>query len=125
MGEISGKKFRRTNIVATKCGKEIVAPLSYQGTTDSELFEFWFENILLNEVAKGSVLVMDNASFHRKQRLAMLASVVGCEVMFLPPYSPDLNPIEKFWAWLKKRLRFVLSDFDCFDDALSDCFKLI
>jgi len=111
--------------VAAMCCKEIVAPLTYQGATDSKLFEFWFENMLLNEAPKGSVFVMDNASFHRKKWLAKLAEAAGCVVIFLPPYSPDLNPIENFWAWLKQRMRSTLQDFDSFDDALSDCFQMV
>ena len=47
-----------------------------------------------------------------------------CEVIFLPPYSPDLNPIEKFWAWLKQKLKSVLFMFQSFDDALMDCFQV-
>jgi len=119
---ISGKKFKRTNIVAAKCGSKIVAPLYYNGATDSILFEYWFENCLLKEAPKGSVFVMDNASFHRKSKLFALTENAECELIFLPAYSPDLNPIEKFWAWLKQRLRNKLDAYDTFEDALMDCF---
>ncbi|MCL2199679.1 MAG: transposase, partial [Defluviitaleaceae bacterium] len=61
-------------------------------------------------------------SFHRKSTLKELAAKANCEVIFLPPYSPDLNPIEKFWAWLKQKLKSVLFMFPNFDDALMDCF---
>jgi transposase len=125
LGEINGKKYKRTNVVAAQCCKKIVAPLAYEGTTDSVLFECWFEKMLLESVPSGSVLVMDNASFHRKKKLAELAEKSQCIVLFLPPYSPDLNPIENFWAWLKQRLRSVLQFHDNFDDVLSDCFQLV
>jgi len=121
-GKISGRKFKRTNIVAAKCGDQIVAPFLYDGTTDSVLFEFWFEEILLKAVPKGAVFLMDNASFHRKKRLRALAESAECTVLFLPPYSPDLNPIEKFWAWLKQKLRAILPEHEKFMDALIDCF---
>lgn len=65
---------------------------------------------------------MDNATFHRKAKLRELAINAECEVLFLPPYSPDLNPIEKFWSWLKQKLREVLPEYDNFMDALIDCF---
>ena len=123
--QISGKKYKRTNIVAAKCGKKIVVPLAYQGATDSELSEFWFENILLKEVTEGAVFVLDNASFHRKKRLAELAKNACCDVLFLPPYSPNLNLIEIFWAWLKGKMCSTLRDFDNFDDALTGCFNLV
>ena len=120
--KISGKKFKRTNIVAGICRGEWVAPMEYSGTTDSALFEFWFENCLLKEVESESVIVLDNATFHKKSVLPTVAQKYNCKVLFLPPYSPDLNPIEKKWAWLKKRLRKILFDFDSFEQALVCCF---
>ena len=122
-GQISGKKFERTNIVAAKCGDRIIAPMTYNGTTDSVLFECWFEKMLLKSIPKYSIIILDNAAFHRKSKLYELAEKAECEVLFLPPYSPDLNPIENFWAWLKQRLRKILPDFDNFDAALVDCFQ--
>jgi len=124
IGSVKGSKFERLNIVAAKCGNTIVEPLVYDVTTDSALFECWFESRLLKSVPEGSVLIMDNAAFHRKSRLRVLAEKAGCEVLFLPPYSPDLNPIEKFWAWLKQMLRNTLHSYDNFWDAIVDCFKV-
>lgn len=121
-GKISGKKFKRTNIVAAKnCGR-LVAPMLYGGTTDAILFEHWFVHALLKTIPKYSVIVLDNASFHRKAMLRSMAGQASCEVLFLPPYSPDLNPIEKSWAWLKGKLRKLLLSFDSFDDAFMACF---
>ena len=97
----------------------------YEGTTDSTLFEHWFEYALMQEVPKHSVIIMDNATFHRKTRLQALAVQFDCEVLFLPPYSPDLNPIENFWAWLKHRLKNILPHSDSFDDTLDNCFQFI
>ena len=125
MEKISGKKFKRINIVAGICMEEWVAPMEYGGTTDSVLFEFWFENCLMKEAKPGSVIVLDNATFHKKSVLHSLAEQYGCTVLFLPPYSPDLNPIEKKWAWLKKKLRKILPNFDSFDDAILNCFQVV
>jgi len=121
-GKISGRKYERTSIVAGQCQNRIAAPLQYSGTMDSVLFEFWFSTMLIPSLKEGSVVVMDNARFHRKIVLCELAAMVGCQVLFLPPYSPDLNPIEHFWAWLKMRLRKILPDFNSLDDAISSCF---
>ena len=120
--QISGKKFKRTNIVAGLCCREWVAPMIYDGTADSILFEFWFENCLLKEVKPGSVIILDNATFHKKSVLPGLAQKSKCHVIFLPPYSPDLNPIEKRWAWLKSELRKILPRFTSFEQALLTCF---
>ena len=92
MGKISGKKFNRINIVAGICQGKWVAPRQYSGSTDSNLFEFWFENCLLAEI-RGKYIVMDNATFHRKTRLTELAETKKCKIIWLPAYSPDLNPI--------------------------------
>jgi putative transposase len=92
---------------------------------DSQLFEFWFENSLLPELTPGCAIVMDNASFHRKKCLALFAQNAGHKLVFLPPYSPEYNPIEKFWAWLKGKLKKVLSCFDSFDESLCYCFNCI
>jgi Transposase and inactivated derivatives len=125
LAKISGKKYKRTNILAGLRGREWIAPLEYTGTTDSVLFEYWFENCLLKEIESGSVIILDNATFHRKSILPQLAQSSKCRVLFLPPYSPDLNPIEKKWAWLKKKLRKILPTFDSFGSTLRDTFQVV
>jgi len=115
IGKVSGRRFKRT---------DIVAPLSYKGSTDSILFEYWLETMHFEAAPAYSVFAMDNASFHRKTVLRELAAKANCEILFLPPYSPDLNPIEKFWAWLKQNLKSVLHRFSGFDTALMDCFRV-
>jgi len=124
LGEISGRKYKRTSIVAARCEKKTLAPLAYEGTTDSTLFEFWFENMLIPELRAGQIVVLDNATIHRKRKLRELAKNAGCSLLFLPPYSPDLNPIENFWAWLKKELKEMLRYCGAFDEALFACFQL-
>jgi transposase len=78
---------------------------------------------LLKEIGEGSVIVLDNAAFHKRSVLPALAKSCNCEVLFLPPYSPDLNPIEMKWAWLKRTLRDIIHRFDSLDDALWTAFK--
>ena len=123
-GRISGRKYKRCGIVAAKMGDKLLAPFQYSGTMNSTLFEFWFTEQLLPSLEKGTVIVMDNASFHSKKRLIRAAQNAGCKLLFLPPYSPELNPIEKFWACLKRFLQNILPFSPSFDDALFDAFQL-
>ncbi|MEM6522094.1 MAG: transposase, partial [Cyanobacteria bacterium P01_C01_bin.70] len=60
------------------------------------LFEAWVEPFLVPDLAPGQVVVMDNASFHQSQRTQNWIQQAGCQGLFLPPYSPDFNQIEKF-----------------------------
>lgn len=121
---IRGHKYKRVGIVAARLGQKIISPFVYAGTMESSLFEFWFENQLLPALPPNAVVVMDNASFHRKAQLICAAQKYGFRLIFLPPYSPELNPIENFWAWLKRYLRSSLALFNSFDDALFEAFQV-
>lgn len=101
-GKTSGKRFLRTNIVAAQCGKQILAPMTFRGSCNTELFVTWIKQMLIPELKPGKVIVMDNAAFHKSPVIKEIIESVGCRLIFLPPYSPDLNPIEKFWAKLKR-----------------------
>ena len=92
---------------------------------DGNLFEGWLENIFVPALKspEKSVLILDNASSHRKDYVYDIATEYKFKVIFLPPYSPDLNPIEKFWANVKRRLRLHMHKFDNFWEAVSHAFK--
>jgi len=124
IGLVNGRKFKRTGIVAAQLGKTIIEPLQYSGTMDSTLFEAWFDICLLPNLPKNTLIVMDNATFHRKNKLIPLAESAGVRLLFLPPYSPNLNLIEQFWAWLKRHLRKILPFHESFDDALHSAFNV-
>ena len=85
--------------------KEIIAPLQYDGTMDSVLFKQWVEEYLIPALPEKSAVAMDSASFHRKKKLILFLEAAGHKLIFLPPYSPELNPVENFWSWLKRQLR--------------------
>jgi transposase len=122
IGEISGKKFERTSIIAGKCGSKILAPFAHKNTTNSELFNMWLEKILLPETRKGQVIIMDNATFHKSKKTRELIENAGCILLYLPPYSPDLNKIEYYWGVFKKTLRSVMSNFANLYDAIYSLF---
>jgi len=70
-----------------------------------DVFEAWITLELLPVLPNGNVVVMDNASFHKSEKIQELIEAAGCLLEFLPPYSPDLNPIENKWAQAKARRR--------------------
>ncbi|UCM85104.1 MAG: IS630 family transposase [Rickettsia endosymbiont of Culicoides impunctatus] len=104
----SGKYYQRTNIIAGLVGNKSIAPFVFNGTCNTELFNNWVEQFLIKELIAGQVVILDNAAFHKSKKTKDLIESVGCRVIFLPPYSPDLNPIEKFWAnmkrWIKQKI---------------------
>jgi transposase len=104
-GRIPGKKYERLSMVAAQCGDEVIGRYEYTCNMNSKLFELWFCEVLLKLLPSGSVVVLDNASWHRKKVLKALAEAAGCRVIFLPPYSPDFSPIEQTWANLKIFIR--------------------
>jgi transposase len=73
-----------------------IAPMVFNGSCNTELFNAWVEQFLIKELKRGQVVIMDNAAFHKSLKTKELIESVGCKLIFLPPYSPDLNPIEKF-----------------------------
>jgi transposase len=103
-GKKSGRKFARTNIIAGVHENKHLAVRCYNHSTTADFFEEWFEWELLSVVPERSIIIMDNASFHRKGRLFEIAAKYNVAVVFLPPYSPEFNLIEKSWANLKRWL---------------------
>ncbi len=83
----------------------LMAPLSFDGTCHSRLFELWLRVMLCPFLRPGQVVILDNARFHRKKAVQRILKKVGCRALFLPAYSPDLNLIEPQWHGLKTRVR--------------------
>jgi transposase len=124
-----GKKFERTNVISARTKNksgEIVhyATLCYKQNTNSEFFENWFKTSLVKSIQRGSTIILDRASFHRKVKLKNLARRHGMRLVFLPAYSPDFNPIEKDWANMKNALADSLSDYGDVASAVYDYFEV-
>ena len=75
------------------------------GATTKDIFKAYVEQILLPTLREGDIVVLDNLSAHKNQEIRNLIESVGAQLWFLPPYSPDLNPIEKMWSKIKAILR--------------------
>jgi transposase len=90
------------------CGlrlRGVVAPKAYDRAMNAETFEAWLVEHLLPSLEEGDTVVLDNLQAHKSPRVTEILARKGCTVKYLPPYSPDLNPIEKAFAKLKAFLR--------------------
>ena len=119
--KISGRRFERTSIVAGQVDGEFIAPMIYKESMTSDFFEAWFQKFLLPTLNTPSVIIMDNARFHRMGKLELLCEKFGHKLLPLPPYSPEYNPIEKRWDHIKKHLQKVLPNCNTFFEALLSC----
>lgn len=104
-GEKLGHRTQRVSMAAAWCAGEVLAPLTFEGYCDSALVEAWFEQQLCPVLRCGQVVILDNASFHRKGHLRVLLERVGCWLLPLPAYSPDLNRIEPLWHTIKNHIK--------------------
>jgi transposase len=85
------------------CG--MVASMTVEAATDTDVFLAYLDEVLCPQLRPGDVVVMDNLSSHKVAGVRERLQERGADVLYLPPYSPDLNPIEKAWAKLKQLLR--------------------
>lgn len=84
-----------------------VAPLVFDGAVNGEVYAAWVEQFLIPELRPGDVVVADNLSSHKNAKAVERIESAGCRALFLPPYSPDMNPIEEMWSKVKAYLREV------------------
>jgi transposase len=106
----SGRRQGRVKMIAGYRAGQLLAPFTVEGACNRTVFEIWLETCLVPLLQPGEWVIVDNATFHHGGRIAQLIAATGAQVVYLPPYSPDLNRIEKCWAWLKSRIRKQLRE---------------
>ncbi len=98
----SGNHRPRTSLIAGLMNKQLVAPLLFEGTCNTNIFNTWLQHELAPMLNENVVVVIDNAAFHKSSATREIIAATGAKLLFLPPYSPDLMPIEKTFGTLKK-----------------------
>ena len=121
--DISGNRTARTSIIAGLGQETILAPWHFSGYCNTEVVLTWVKNELLPSLRVGLTVIWDNATFHKSAQIKALIESVGCKLIFLPPYSPDLNPIEHYWAKLKAHIRRIKQGQMTIPEALALIFQ--
>jgi transposase len=98
---------KNTTLLSSMSLEGMGPSLAVEGTTTARVFETYVEKVLLPSLRAGQIVVMDNLSAHKPRRVRQLIEERGCELIYLPPYSPDLNPIEEAFSKIKNLLRKV------------------
>ena len=99
-----GHWCRTTVISAIRIDGSTIS-MSIEGSTDSEVFKAYISEMLCRSLRKGDIVIMDNLTSHKFSGIEELIKAAKAELRYLPPYSPDLNPIEKMWSKIKSILR--------------------
>ena len=104
--KVPSNRYKSTTLIAARFEKGFRVPLLFAGSCDALAFNRWLEAMLCPLLDDRHVVILDNASFHKGAETARLIAATGASLLFLPPYSPELNPIEKDFANIKRRRQY-------------------
>jgi len=118
--------WKTTTIISAIALRGPFAPAAFDGPADREVFRAYVEQVLVRELRANDIVVMDNLASHKASGIRESIASAGASVLYLPPYSPDFNPIENMWSKVKTHLRSVAArTFDDLCDAIADALKTI
>ena len=112
------------SIISGLCQGKLIAPLTWEGSCNRAVFEQWLSDKLVPELKVGQMVILDNASFHKSEKIREIIESAGCELQYLPPYSPDLNDIEHYWFPIKNRVRKSLGSIEGFRERVDAAVRL-
>ncbi len=119
-------KGTRISVIGALGVDGILTALSYDGTLNANLFEYFVEHFLVPVLTPNQVVILDNASSLHSEEAIALIEATGAGVVFLPPYSPELNPIELIWSKLKNFLKkTIISTTDELYQAISTALEMV
>ena len=103
---------QRINAIGAIVNNQFITVSLFNGSVNSDVFHAWITKDLLPKLPPNHVIVMDNAAFHKRQDTLEAIAAHGCLLEWLPPYSPEFNPIEKKWAQAKSKRKKHQCDID-------------
>jgi transposase len=121
IGSVPRNRGVSTTLIGALTLEGLQVVMTVEGGTTQEVFEAFVERLLLPELLAGDVVILDNFSSHKSAHVKALIELVGAELIHLPPYHPDLNPIENAWSKLKQHLRSAEArNLEELDKAIAD-----
>lgn len=102
----------RTNVIGALLGKMLLTVSLFSSSINTAVFTTWVAHELIPKLPSCSVIIMDNASFHKGAEMQQAIETAGHTLLYLPPYSPDLNPIENKWAQAKSVRRKAMCEIE-------------
>jgi transposase len=105
IGRVPHGHWKTTTFVAALRSEGLVAPMVVDGAMNGDVFVAYVQQVLVPTLHRGEIVVMDNLASHKRVAAVRAIEGAGCTVLYLPPYSPDYNPIELAFAKIKARLR--------------------
>ena len=119
-------RFHRTTILSSVRLDGTTVPFVFEGSLNGDTFRVYITQMLVPTLRPGDIVVMDNLSSHKVSGIVEVIEAVGASVLFLPPYSPDLNPIELMWSKIKAILRKLkVRAKELLDDAIALAFDCV
>lgn len=125
-GQVPRNRGANTSFLAALSLNGLQAAMTLQGSVDGVAFETYVARVLLPTLTPGQIVVLDNHRIHKSDRVAQLLAARGCSLLFLPPYSPDLNPIEEALSKIKTFVKPCQARArDALDQAIAAALKTI
>ena len=126
VGVVPGNYGESVTVLGAMSSDGIKAALEVRGATDELVMTAFIEEVLADTLKQGDVVVMDNLTAHKTRKVQEAFAALSVEVLYLPPYSPDLNPIEKCWSKMKTDLRRTAArSYETLSEALTAAMKTI
>lgn len=126
VGSVPQNWGRTITLLAALSASGVCATMTIEGATDTEVFCAYVEQVLCPTLCAGDIVVMDNLSAHKAAAVRTMIESRGARLQYLPPYSPDLNPIERCWSKIKTYLRAAKArTSERLDESIKQAFETI